>query len=212
MATGLAKGDADALDVMKQEETWGARNQKRGSRTRETLAQFIDAMVLSEARKRPTQGRSRVGLQARPARRTDAVRHSSRIERDVHQHSRGPVLDGAPCAHGSNRDRLAAEGCASDERSVGHRAVALAGIDESVEEHVTSRQVVCLFHSSAAVQTAFANCLGNRVVDRRWVWCATRGPRGDGYSFSHEWKELLHTGARIALHMIAEHCALTDPR
>lgn len=32
MATGLAKGDADALDVMKQEETWVARNQKRGSR------------------------------------------------------------------------------------------------------------------------------------------------------------------------------------
>jgi hypothetical protein len=134
MATGLAKGDADALDVMKQEETWAARNQKRGSRTRETLAQFVDTMVLSEARKRPAQGRSRVGLQARPARRTDAVRHSSRIERDVHQHSRGPVLDGAPRAHGSNRDRLAAEGCASDERSVGHRALALAGIDESVEE------------------------------------------------------------------------------
>lgn len=104
---------------------WLDRSQGRAPRSSETLAQFIETTVLAHAWKRQAQGRSRVGRQARPARRTDAVRHSARIERDVHQHRRGPVLDGAPCAHGSNRDRLATEG-ASDESSVGHRALALA--------------------------------------------------------------------------------------
>ncbi|MGH7554118.1 MAG: ABC transporter substrate-binding protein [Longimicrobiales bacterium] len=47
----------DALDVMEQEETWVARNQKRAPRTRVRLAEFIDTTVLAEARKATGSGR-----------------------------------------------------------------------------------------------------------------------------------------------------------